>query len=275
MDFRFRLLVLTLLYTAVAADRLESLALLPDESPRRQVELSTASPADTAEFRIESAPVDSIVARTVAADAAAGRARIETFFDRPFLHPVIVRVFPDRASFDRYTTDSWGFATECWMVGAGATRMLVLLSPRIWDTEACDHDPDDPDELADLVAHELVHVYHMQHNPSNEFEGADEIGWFVEGLATYVSGQLDRGQRARAIEALAGGATPAQLDEAWSGPYRYGVSGTLIEYLDATWGREVLLSLLEATSQEDILRALGVKEQDLLAGWRAWLAGRS
>jgi hypothetical protein len=275
MGFRFRLLVLTFLYASAAGDRLESAAMLPDGTPRGQAELSIAAPADTAEFRIENAPVDSIVARTVAADAAAGGARIERFFDRPFLHPVIVRVFPDRASFDAYTTDSWGFATECWMVGAGATRMLVLLSPRVWDTEACDHDPDDPDELTDLVAHELVHVYHMQHNPSNEFEGADEIGWFVEGLATYVSGQLDRGQRGRAIEAFAADETPARLDEAWSGPYRYGVSGTLVEYVDATWGRDVLLSLLEATSQEGILGALGVEEEELLEGWRAWLAGHS
>lgn len=275
MGFRFRLLVLTLLYATVAADRLESMALLPDGTLGVQAQLPTPSPADTAGFRIESAPGDSIVARTVAAEAAAARARIETFFDRPFLHPVIVRVFPDRASFDAYTTDSWGFATECWMVGAAGTRLLVLLSPRVWGTEACDHDPQDPDELAGLVAHELVHVYHMQSNPSNEFEGADEIGWFVEGLATYVSGQLDRGQRARAIQALAEDAIPERLDEAWSGPYRYGVSGTLVEYVDSTWGREVLESLLEAISQDDILRALGVAEQDLLDGWRTWLAGRS
>jgi hypothetical protein len=273
MRFRFQVSILALLYATAPADRLESAVLFPDGTRREQAG-PTSPPADTAEFRIESAAVDSIVARTVAADAAAGRARVETFFDDPFLQPVIVRVFPDRASFDAYTTESWGFATECWMVGAGATRMLVLLSPRVWDTEACDHDPDDPGELTGLVAHELVHVYHMQHNPSDEFKGADEIGWFVEGLATYVSGQLDQGQRARAREAIAADAAPKHLAEAWSGPYRYGVSGTLAEYVDAEWGRDVLSSLLGATSQAEILAALGVDEAGFLAGWRAWVSGQ-
>lgn len=235
---------------------------------------SASPPADTTGLRVEYAPVDSAVAPIITADAEAGGNRIETFFAAPFRESVLVRVFPDRAAFDDYTTASWGFATECWMVGAGATRTLVLLSPRAWATEACDHDPGDPEELADLVAHELVHVYHMQNNPSNEFEGADEIGWFVEGLATYVSGQLDHGHRARAREAIAADAVPEHLSEAWSGPYRYGVSGTLVEYVDTEWGREVLRALLGATSQAQILTALGVDEAGLLERWRAWVMSR-
>lgn len=230
------------------------------------------APPDTTSFKVESEALDSNVAPRVAEDTRAGRDRVESFFEAPFPQPVVVRVFPDRASLDEYTTEAWGFATECWMVGAGATRTLLLLSPRVWGSEACDHDPDDPAELSDLIAHELVHVYHMQNNPSNEFEGADEIGWFVEGLATYVSGQLDRGHRGRAREAIATGAAPARLADAWTGAYRYGVSGTLVEYIDVTWGREVLNSLLGATSQTEILAPLGVDEAGLLAGWRQWLS---
>jgi hypothetical protein len=224
-------------------------------------------------LRYEFAPGDSAVAAAIAADARAARARIEAFFERPFEEPVLVRIFPDRAAFDAYTTDAWGFATECWMVGAGATHELLLLTPGAWAAEACDHDPEDPEELAELVAHELVHVYHMQRNPSKEFEGADEIGWFVEGLATYVSGQLDGGgHRARAREALTAGELPARLADAWSGPYRYGVSGTLVEYVDRLGGRAVLNTLLQATRQSEILAALGVDEPTLLEGWRASLA---
>jgi len=253
---------------------LDSATRMDDEGWRAFVAAEVAAlSVDTTGLRFEIAPGDSAVAAAVTVAARAAWSRIESFFGDPFVEPVLVRVFPDRAAFDAYTTEAWGFSTECWMVGAGATRSLVLLSPLAWATEACDHDPGDPAELADLVAHELVHVYHMQHNPSHEFEGADEIGWFVEGLATFVSGQLDRGHRARAGEALAAGALPARLAEAWSGPYRYGIAGTLVEYVDVTRGRDALRSLLSATREVEILAALGVDERGFLEGWRAWLAG--
>ena len=156
------------------------------------------------------------------------------------------------------------------MVGGAENEGVVLVSPRLW-TPDCDHDPADSQHVRDLVVHELVHVFHMQHNPSSEFEGADEIGWFVEGLATYASGQFEHGHADRALEAVESGAVPERLAEAWSGPYRYGVSGSLVAYVDDRIGRAGLAELLGATTQAEILDRLGMTEPELLAAWAAWV----
>src|SRR6516165_2607432 len=81
------------------------------------------------------------------------------------------------------------------MVASGVADRMVILSPRVWKTQAAEHDPADAEHLRDLIAHELVHVYHGQHNPRPDFDGMDDSGWFVEGLAVYVSGQLERSHR--------------------------------------------------------------------------------
>lgn len=212
----------------------------------------------------------------VSAWATAGRERVATWFGAPFAQPVEVRVVPDRAGFDAALTDLWGTGgTACWMVGAAGATTLVVLSPDAWATEACEHDPADEQAASDLLTHELVHAYHAQRNPTDDFEGMDELGWFVEGLATHVSGQLVHRHAGRALEALQAGAGPEHLATAWSGPYRYGVCGSLVAYIDARWGRPGILGLLEVTSQEDALALLGTDEATLLGDWAAWVKGAS
>jgi hypothetical protein len=49
------------------------------------------------------------------------------------------------------------------------------------------------------------------------------------------------------------------------------VAGSLVAYLDATRGRERIVSLLSATTNEQILAALGTTEESLLADWRRWM----
>lgn len=234
--------------------------------------LAATSPADSTDLVIEHLPIDSAAAATIRSDAESGRRKVETFFGSPLGVPVTLRVFPDRAALDDHFRQAFGMErSECWMVGgAESGSLLVLLSPRVWGTEACDHDPHDPLHARHLVAHEIVHVYHMQRYGSADFDEA--MGWFVEGLATYVSGQLDGGQRERAVEALEAGALPSRLADGWSGPYRYGVSGSLVEYVDGRWGRGVLYDLLGARTQAAILSELAVDEETLLQGWRDWLA---
>ncbi|MHC4947179.1 MAG: hypothetical protein ACYTG1_02800 [Planctomycetota bacterium] len=223
-------------------------------------------------FVLEHDPADAGPTATVAGYLADGRADIESFFGAPLAGPVTVRVLPSRAAFTEYARAAWGLpATQCWMVGAAETRGLVLLSPRVWRTDACEHDPDDPTHVRDLVVHELVHVHHMDVNPSDEFAGVTDIDWLVEGLAVYVSGQLDRGHRARAREAVATGTAPARLAEAWTGPYRYGVSGSMVEFVDDRWGRAVLCELLAATGQAAVLARLDVSEAAFIDAWRGWL----
>ena len=42
-----------------------------------------------------------------------------------------------------------------------------------------------------MITHELIHVYHGQLNVSPDFSNTEGIDWFIEGLATYASGQCD------------------------------------------------------------------------------------
>lgn len=231
-------------------------------------------PSAEARLRFDIAAADSPIAASMEAYAREGVALVESFFGRPFPRTVLVRVFPDRAAFDHYLHEAWGMEdAACWMVGGAEEEALVILSPRVWREEACDHDPEDDHHVRDLVAHELVHVYHMQANPTNEFGGVEGLDWFVEGLATLVSGQLDRTHGARAREAVEKGEEPASLDDAWTGPYRYGVSGSLVAFVAERVGRSGLAALLEAASREELLAEIDLSEPKLLAQWRAWVLG--
>jgi hypothetical protein len=200
--------------------------------------------------------------------------RIEKFFGMPYFRGVRVRVFPDRAALTAYWRSAWGvpdLQPECWQVASGTSSLLAILSPRTWKEEACEHDPADSAATALLVAHELVHVFHAQRSASPEFDGMDEIAWLVEGLATYASGQLERAHAKDARAAVDGGVEPTLLAKAWSGRYRYGVAGSLVRYIDVTYGRAMLRALLPATTREEVLRALGIGESTLLERWRAWV----
>lgn len=207
-------------------------------------------------------PVD--VARIV----EAGRKQVEAFFGEPFLRRYDVKVFSTRAALTDFARQRWGMPkTECWMVAMGVASTMVLLSPEAWRSEACEHRSTD-EHVREIVTHELVHVFHGQHNPRPEFEGMDEAGWFVEGLAVYAAGQLDEKRTVRVQKALAEGPLCSRLADAWSGPDRYGVSGSLVRHLEQRWGRAKLRELLSATTTAQILDSLNLTEPALLESWR-------
>lgn len=215
-------------------------------------------------------PVDAAEAARLEPLVRAAVARVEAFFGAPFPHPLALTIHPDRATFDASFPPEWGLArTECWMVASGVADEVRLLSPRVWKAEACEHDPADALHLERLLAHELVHAYHGQHNPSPDFVDVTGIDWFAEGLATFASGQLADPALAPAREALATGAAPATLARAWSGKYRYGVSGSLVAFVDGEIGRARLRECLGATCPEELLPLVGLSEEELLARWRA------
>jgi hypothetical protein len=223
---------------------------------------------------VEADPADASLVPRLSAYAGHGVERIETYFGAPFPAPVRIRVFSGRAEMDAYMREAWGMQeTACWMVGGAEEGALILLSPRVWREEACDHDPDDEDHVRDLVAHELVHVYHMQRNSTHEFDGVEGLDWFVEGLATFVSGQYERFHMNRAREAIDAGAAPAGLEDAWTGSYRYGVSGSLVAYLESRLGRSGIGGLLAARHLDEVLAAVGMTEPQLLAAWAEWVRG--
>jgi hypothetical protein len=194
---------------------------------------------------------------------------VESFFGRPFARHFDFVVFPDRAAFDQSFPPSWGIEhTECWMVACGVADRLCLLSPSVWREQACEHDPDDATHVRGIVAHELVHVFHGQSNPSGDFSAVEGLDWFVEGLATYASGQLEEHHVLSAADAIGAGAAPEHLADAWKGKYRYGVSGSLVRFLDRRLGRGVINQMLSATTQPQVLSLAGMSESELLSQWR-------
>ena len=241
--------------------------------------LQAPVPQDTALLRhltlgsitIAYADVDSAAVRDLAAMLRSGRPAIERFFGDSFARPLTVRLYPDRASLTAHWAAAWGvpdLKAECWMVASGVANDLALLSPRVWPTAACDHDVKDTAATRRVVWHELVHVYHGQRNPHPTFDGMDDLGWFVEGVAVLASGQLDAEHKNAARDAIAAGRAPTKLAEAWSGRWRYGVSGSLVAYVDRTWGRRVVVAMLADTTQARLLSRLGVDEKTLLDRWQ-------
>jgi hypothetical protein len=219
-------------------------------------------------WRINADIEDMAQARRLSKALSEGQERIERFFGRPFKRAFEVEIFPSRARFDDYFRKRWQVPkTEAWMVASGVADKLTILSPRVWKTEAAEHDPQDDKHYRELVAHELVHVYHGQHNPTGDFDGMDDLGWFVEGLAVYVSGQLDNSHRDAARQAIAEGKAPTSLAKAWSGKHRYGVCGSLVRYVDKRWGRDELRVLMAETKPDEALRRLGISEKDFLRAW--------
>jgi hypothetical protein len=204
--------------------------------------------------------------------ATKGRRDVEAFFHLRFPEVIHLTVASSRADFNKAFPVAWGMSqSECWMVGVGVADFLVLLSPSAWKLEACDHDAADSEEVQLIVTHELVHVFHGQHNPSRDFTGADDIGWFVEGLAVLASGQLDAQRLSKTAEAVRAGDVPKSLSATWSGPHRYGRAGSMVQYLDVQYGRQMLVTLLPMVKQADLLARLGVTEVQLLHDWKAWL----
>ena len=220
---------------------------------------------------LEFADADSGVAAEMARIMVTGRGAIDRFFGDPFVRPFTIRVFPNRSTLSTHWGLSWGVAnlqTECWMVASGVAGELALLSPRVWKTDACEHDIADTAATRRVLWHELVHVYHGQHNPRPTFDGMDDLGWFVEGLAVLASGQLESEHRDDARQAIAAGKAPGRLADAWSGRWRYGVAGSLVGYVDRTWSRGIVRAMLADTTQAALLSRLGVTEADLIAHWR-------
>lgn len=206
-------------------------------------------------------------------DLTRSHKHIERFFDHTFLTPYRVDISPHRKAFDGSFGTRFGVPkTEKWMVAAGVSDTLYLLSPQVWKTEAVEHDPADKQHVRDILTHELVHVYHGQYCPKHDFEGMDDLGWLVEGVAVYVSGQLEHSHRDAARKAIAEGVAPTKLANAWSGRYRYGVCGSLVGYVDKRYGRKTLWKLLAITRPDQALGLLGITETQLLEDWKRSIA---
>lgn len=214
------------------------------------------------------APDGDPYANEIRDDARGSMQQIESFFGAAFPEPVHFKVVADRAGFDDAVAKYGLSPSQCWMVGMGTADLMVVLSPQAWTKQACEHDAKDLESTRLLVKHELIHVYHEQFNPSRDFTGVDDLDWFIEGLAVFGSGQLTKDRLDPMRSAVAQGPTPASLSKVWTGPDRYAFAGSLVEYVDAKWGRTTTVRLLKARSTAEALAILGTNEKALVDGWR-------
>jgi len=203
-----------------------------------------------------------------------GIAKAKSFFGTAYKSKFDIYIHPKRKSLDSTWQKDWNmptFKSECWMVASGVAKKLDVISPKIWDKEACDHKYSDSRATEQLIWHEMVHVFHGQFNASPDFSDVEKIDWFVEGLATYASGQLDSARIADVKKAIIEKKIPTSLDNFWTGKLRYGISGSVVMYLDKKFGRTKLKALLPFNKKNEILQYLNITEEKILQEWSAFM----
>jgi hypothetical protein len=228
----------------------------------------------TNEFSIHYMAEDATVVNQYGLWTKRGLKSTELFFGRKFKSDFSVYVHPDRNSLDAQWQKDWQmptFKSECWMVASGIATKLDLLSPRVWSTQSCEHNEADTVATQQVITHELIHVFHGQQNASPDFSAVDGIDWFVEGLATYASGQLTSAKLNGIKKALQEGTLPTTLDKFWTGKWKYGLSGSMVMFIDKTYGREKLKSLLPLATKVEILNAFQISEEKLLNDWKKFI----
>lgn len=221
-------------------------------------------------YQLHHDSLDSTEAQKIARWLDQGHAELTAFFQMDFKNQFDVYIFSERDSLDAQWQKDWnmpGFKSQCWMVASGIGHRLDILSPRVWKTQACEHDSSDEEATRKLILHELVHVLHGQYNPSPTFENIDNIAWLVEGLAVYASGQLDKDRYDRARHSIRNGKAPKRLADIWKGADRYGFAGSMVEFIDTTYGRDVLIELIGLTTATDVLDVLKTSEDELVKEW--------
>ena len=99
------------------------------------------------------------------------------------------------------------------MVASGVADRIVFLPPRFCKTQAAELDPADAEHIRDLCSPRVGPALSWSTEPGGRiFDRMDLFcGWFVEGLAVYVSGQLERSHRTAARDALKAGKVPIWL----------------------------------------------------------------
>ena len=200
-----------------------------------------------------------------------GISQVQKFFNAAYKHQFYINIHPDRHSLDSTWQKDWNmpdFKSECWMVGSGVANKLDIISPKRWDSESCEHKYSEIKKTQQLITHELVHVFHGQLNSSPDFSGTEGIDWFVEGLATYVSGQCDSIVILEIKEAISNKKIPVHLDEFWTGKLRYGLSGSAVLFIDKKYGRDIIKNLLPFNKKTEILNSLKISESEFLHEWQ-------
>jgi hypothetical protein len=203
-----------------------------------------------------------------------GIASVKSFFDGSYTQEFDIYIHSSRHSLDSTWQKEWKmpeFKSECWMVASGVSTRLDMISPKLWDSQACEHVYSETIHTQQLITHELVHVYHGQLNVSPDFSNTEGIDWFVEGLATYASGQCDSTRIEEVKKAITENKIPESLDNFWTGKIRYALSGSVVMFIDKKFGRAKLKELLPVNNKQAILSILKTTESELLNGWKIYI----
>lgn len=203
-----------------------------------------------------------------------GITSVEAFFHASFVNKFVVYIHPTRQSLDSTWQKDWvmpAFKSECWMVASGVATKLDILSPKLWDKQSCEHIYSETTQTQQLITHELVHVFHGQRNISPNFSNVEGIDWFVEGLATYASGQCDKARIADVKKEIENNKIPKKLDNFWSGKIKYGLSGSVVMFIDHKYGRSKIMELLSINKKSEILVSLQTTEAELLTEWQKYI----
>ncbi|HVF38759.1 MAG TPA: hypothetical protein VM939_02590 [Gemmatimonadaceae bacterium] len=214
---------------------------------------------------------DASVASTLLSQASSGSTSVERFFQRQLSGPITVRAYPDRASLTEYWKVEWNqpnLVPECWMIASANSNVVAMLTPRLWSSASCGHDGANQPYVSRIVTHEIVHILHRRINGAPAFVGPNDLWWFVEGLAVFASGQLDNAARTRVRNLITSGSLPASPQEALNGPSGYDVVGSMVGFIDATYGRAVLTGLLTARTEAELLARLSTTRSAFLESWR-------
>lgn len=202
---------------------------------------------------------------------ASGYKQVTDFFQQPFIEKFAVYIFPDRNELNKQWQKDWNdpvFQSQCWMIANAVAHRLNILSPNAWANDACDHNGNDSIEIRQIIGHELVHAYHGQYNPDHSFTYIENLDWLVEGIATYISGQLDQKRLQRIKYAIQENKTPSTLNDFWKGQDKYGLSGSMVAFIDRLLGRNKLFALLKLTKKQEVLKSLDLTEEELISNWK-------
>jgi hypothetical protein len=222
-----------------------------------------------ANVRVEYQDPDASLAPAMLEHARAGRTAAAAFFGEAFATGFTLRVYPDRPSLVAYWRSQWGqsFTPWCWLVASATRTLAVTFSPRLWQADTCGH-VGNAAELRSIMTHEIIHVLNGQLNTLTEVNDVLAMKWLTEGIAWYAAGQFDDRGRSQVRTLIAGGYSPTSLDRMWWDEGGYDAAGSVIAYIDTTYGRSALRQLLRATSNADAAARLGLSEATLLQRWR-------
>lgn len=224
-------------------------------------------------YALEYIGADRAVAESLVPMIDRGRQTAEQFFGTTYSATFVVKILHDRDALNlrwRVAFQQPSLQTRCWEIAGGWATEFDILSPAMWNSQACGHDGTNANHVANVVAHELVHVLHGQRNPSF-FSIAASTPWILEGLAAYASGQWAVEYASSARSALSGGFAPTTFAEIWTSSANYALAGSVFAYIHQHFGTDAVRRLLTVGSEEALLTSLSTDATTFLQDWRAWV----